>query len=270
MQTTPHASGQLEVAGTNPADLSLFPAGGWRTTNSPSTGLASVSVDVAGGDLILGLSWVGDGGVVSWSPAKMENLYADAAGKAVALAGTCDLGALRCRVQANVTQGLLVLAAFNQFPPGSGRTDFFSRSFFYPVGDDLDGAGGRLDMTGLAPRATSTIWPAVDPAPLAGTWVNTNPSSIGIVRYVISVRGTRVVAGALMADGRDLGEAAAEIYAKDGEPPEPMAFLATFDAGDREFGAQARLNLGLLVVAYFCRMKDGQTNYYTREFYRRA
>jgi hypothetical protein len=78
-----------------------------------------------------------------------------------------------------------------------------------------------------------------------------------------------VVARALMADGRDLGEAAAEIYAKDGEPPEPMAFLATFDAGDREFGAQARLNLGLLVVAYFCRMKDGQTNYYTREFYRR-
>lgn len=270
MQTISHASGPLEAAGTNPADLSLFPAGVWRTTNSTSTSLVSVTIDAADGDLIVGLSWVGDGGVVSWSPAKMDNLYADAAGKAVALEGTCDLGALRCRVQANVTQGLLVLAAFNRFPPGSGRRDFFSRSFFYPVGDDPEGPGARFDMTGMAPRAASTIWPAVDPGPLAGTWVNTNRSSIGIVRYVIDVRGTRVVARALMADGRDLGEAAAEVYAKDGEPPEPVAFLATFDAGDREFGAQARLNLGLLVVAYFCRMKDGQTNYYTREFYRRA
>ena len=223
-----------------------------------------------------GLSWAGDGAPVTWRPVITESLYAESleSRKAIALSGTCDFGAVRCRVQANMTLGLIVLAAFNRFAPGTGLVDFFSRAFFYP----LDGSEGEsspradnVDMTGLAPAVMQKTIVPVDPAPFAGTWINTNRASKGVVKYVIATAGQQVVARAVTAAGRDLGEAPVHVYAKDGEPPEPMAFLATFDAGDREIEIQARLNLGLLVVVYFHRPKDGSgSNWYTREFYHRA
>jgi hypothetical protein len=255
-------------------DSSAFPSGVWLSTNSTSSSLVSVRLGVAENNLSIGLSWVGDGAPVTWNPVQTDGLYADSAEsrKAIALSGTYDLGAVRCRVQANVTLGLLVLSAFNSFAPDTGRVNFFSRAFFHPL-DDLDSQSSvKGDATGLAPAAERKTRLPVDPAPLAGTWINTNRTSTGIAKYVVSVRGPQVTARAVTVSGHDLGEVPAHVYAKDGEPPEPMAFLATYDAGDREIEIQARLNLGLLVVAYFYRFKGASSgsNWYTREFYYKA
>jgi hypothetical protein len=271
METTPGVSERPATLGRNPSDLSLFPAGIWQSTNGESKSLASVAIGVADGDLTIGLSWVGDGGPVSWSPVRVDSLHAEtaASNKAIALAATFDLGAVRCRVHANVTLGLLVLAAFNRFAPHTGLTDFAARTFFHPI-ESPDSEPGPA-AAGRMPAAMAVPFPAVDPSPLTGTWINTNPASTGVVRYAISGRGRQVAVRPLMADGRDPGEVLADVYAKDGEPPEPMLFLASFDAGDREVEIQARLNLGLLVVVHFSRVKDaGQSNWYLREFYRRA
>jgi len=271
METTPGVSERPAALGRNPTDLSLFPTGIWQSTNGESRSLSSVAIGVADGDLTIGLSWVGYGGPVSWSPVRVDSLHAEtpASNKAIALAATFELGAIRCRVHANVTLGLLVLAAFNRFAPDAGLTDFASRSFFHPIASPGSEAG-QVPL-GPTPAAMVLTFPAVDPSPLAGTWINTNPASTGVVRYSISGRGRQVAVHPLMADGRDPGEVLADVYAKDGEPPEPMLFLASFDAGDREVEIQARLNLGLLVVVHFSRVKAaGQSNWYLREFYRRA
>ena len=243
-----------------------------QSTNRESTSLASVAIGVADGSLTFGLSWVGDGGPVSWKPVHVDSVHAEtpASNKAIALAASFDLGTLRCRVHANVTLGLLVLAAFNRFAPATGRTNVASRTFFYPIDSSGGGDAGSGDAR-RTPVVMTRTFPAVDPSPLAGNWINTNRMSTGVVRYAITVRGGQVTVRAVMADGRDLGEATADLYAKDGEPPEPLLFLTTFDAGDREVEIQARLNLGLLVVVYFSRMKDaGQSNWYIREFYRKV
>src|ERR1700752_4829655 len=103
MESTPTVSERPETLGRNPSDLSLFPTGIWQSTNSESRSLASAAIDVVDGHLTFGLSWVGDGGPVSWSPVRVDSLHAEtpASDKAIALAATFEVGSIRCRVHAN-------------------------------------------------------------------------------------------------------------------------------------------------------------------------
>jgi hypothetical protein len=51
--------------------------------------------------------------------------------QAGAFSAVVDLGFEEVRLQANVKAGVLVVATFNRFRDGSGRSNYFQREFFY-------------------------------------------------------------------------------------------------------------------------------------------
>ncbi len=51
--------------------------------------------------------------------------------QAGAFSAVYDLGFLEVRLQANVKSGVLVVASFNHFRDGGGRSSYFDREFFY-------------------------------------------------------------------------------------------------------------------------------------------
>jgi len=133
-----------------------------------------------------------------------------------------------------------------------------------------------------ADRLDQTPPPAgpLDVSPLLGTWINTNPGSRGIVRFVLGSRdGVLTVRafGAGLTEGteepeRDWGEVDAErIYTDGMTSGNVMSFTARYDFGFLESHLQANMNLGLLVVAGYNTFTDGsgRSSYFSREFYHR-
>lgn len=116
---------------------------------------------------------------------------------------------------------------------------------------------------------------SVDPRPLVGGWVNTNPESRGIVRLVLrdAAGGLSVrVFGAADPEPIDWGEApVAAVFAAGPAAGEAAAFTARFDQGFLASRLQANFAQGLLIVAVFNRFLDGsgRSDYFAREFYRR-
>ncbi len=133
----------------------------------------------------------------------------------------------------------------------------------------------RVDAARAAPASGP-----LDVSPLLGHWINTNPDSRGIVRFVLGSRdGVLTVRafGAGMTEGggeaeKDWGEVDAERIFTDGLASDNvMSFTARYDFGFLESHLQANMNLGLLVVAGFNTFKDGsgRSSYFSREFYHR-
>jgi hypothetical protein len=50
---------------------------------------------------------------------------------AMAFSASFSLEGIRCHLQANVKQGVLVVAYFTEFQDGSGRSHYFAREFYY-------------------------------------------------------------------------------------------------------------------------------------------
>ena len=112
-------------------------------------------------------------------------------------------------------------------------------------------------------------------ARLLGTWTNTNETTEEITTLVLEKNSLGKLT--VHAAGGHLGPAdwgtveadhlfALNIYSRDA-----AGFTACYQFDSRETRLQANWNQGLLVVAGFNTFKedDGQTNYFTREFYRR-
>jgi hypothetical protein len=114
----------------------------------------------------------------------------------------------------------------------------------------------------------------VDPAPLLGTWHNTNARSRGIVRIVLARQGgafTVRVLGAGSPEPLDWGEVPAIAYAHDAGSREAMGFSARYDFGFQQVELQANIKQGVLVVASFNQFAPGdvRSSYFTREFFYR-
>ena len=115
----------------------------------------------------------------------------------------------------------------------------------------------------------------VDPAPLVGTWVNTNRGSDGIVKVIVANNDgvcTVHAYGARDAAPCDWGDLKADtIYADSDSSRRGMAFSVLYDFGFMETYLQGRVKQGVLVLANFTRFKDGsgRSNYFFREFYHR-
>lgn len=115
----------------------------------------------------------------------------------------------------------------------------------------------------------------ISPAPLLGTWLNTNNSTQGILRAVLSGSG-RDVRLRIVAAGdpspRDWGETGAAVFATDTGSTEAMAFSAFYDFGFMETHLQAHVRQGVLIIAKFDRFKDnsGRSNYFSKEFFYRV
>jgi hypothetical protein len=121
--------------------------------------------------------------------------------------------------------------------------------------EEMGDAGGRLD-----------------PAPLLGTWLNTNSASRGLVTIILTSHASALTVHAFGADDpspRDWGEVPGAIYAKSVDSPEGMAFSALYDFGFMATHLQANVKQGVLVIASFTYFKDGsgRAPYFSREFY---
>lgn len=127
-------------------------------------------------------------------------------------------------------------------------------------------AEDRIESDGSAPQS-------INPSPLVGEWVNTNPASRGLTRVVVRRDGgdlyVRVI-GARSGSVFDWGEAKVDsLYAASVQSPNATAFSAYYDFGFIEVRLEANLSLGLLVVASFntFRDKSPRSNYFSREFF---
>ena len=112
----------------------------------------------------------------------------------------------------------------------------------------------------------------LDPAGLAGRWVNTNAHGNGVQELIVDVDAGAVALGAISI-GRDgpcaWGVAQADLLCgSDPSARTAMSFTARYDFGAHQVELQGNLNLGLLVVASFNRIGADGYDYFAREFYR--
>jgi hypothetical protein len=112
----------------------------------------------------------------------------------------------------------------------------------------------------------------LDPAGLAGRWINTNEHGNGVQELIIDVDPDAVALRA-MSIGRGWpcawGVTRADLLCgSDPSARTAMSFTARYDFGAHQVELQGNLNLGLLVVASFNRIGADGYDYFAREFYR--
>jgi len=112
----------------------------------------------------------------------------------------------------------------------------------------------------------------IDNAPLAGTWVNYDKATRGVVRVVITeADGALVVRayGACEQEPCDWGEARGEAFASGVEEQEAVGFKSFYDFGFMETFLAAYLNKRLLVLDSYNVFKDGsgRSRYFFRDHF---
>jgi len=106
--------------------------GNWLNTDKESKGIVRIVAAVRDGAFTLRAFGAGSPEPFDWGEVR-AGVYADSAGSkaAAAFGAVYDHGFLRVNLQAKVNRGVLVLAVFNQFTDGSGRSGYFNREFFH-------------------------------------------------------------------------------------------------------------------------------------------
>jgi hypothetical protein len=124
--------------------------------------------------------------------------------------------------------------------------------------------------------AADGVAPSIDPAPLIGSWVNTETRSRWLSRIQVRADGERLRVHAFGGDGRspaDWGEREADVLCATAiDSNEGGGYVATFPLESMDSELQATLNQGLLVVVAFNRIREGTAapGCVTREFFRRV
>jgi len=253
----------------------------------------------------------GDWGTLAADAVFADGMRSDHGMAWMARAGTAS--GWESRLQANVNLGLLVLAVFHS-SPGPERSSWFAREFYRRAGEAAgpdpaaaaataaggaaaavaertavagggggasgSGTGGMGGVGGAGRGGTGgsggdgVDGGGVDPAPLAGTWHNTNPAARGIGRIDLERTNgalTVRVAGVGGAAPVDWGRAPAMPFAHDSAARAAMAFRAAYDFGFQQVELQANVKQGVLVVASFNDFAAGdpRSSYFTREFFYR-
>jgi hypothetical protein len=122
------------------------------------------------------------------------------------------------------------------------------------------------------PKAVNKRTATVNPAPLVGTWLNTDKATPGIVKLILSVRdGAFVVRafGACTPSPCDWGEVDGLVYSGGVDSDEGMAFTVSYRFGFLETILAVYLKSGILVLDSFNAFKDGsgRSDYFSREFF---
>jgi hypothetical protein len=114
-----------------PLDVSPL-LGIWTNTNPASRGIVRFVLGCRDG--ILTVRSFGAGSPErDWGEVEAERVYTDgiASRNVMSFTARYDFGFLECHLQANMNLGLLVVAGFNTFKDGSGRSSYFSREFYH-------------------------------------------------------------------------------------------------------------------------------------------
>ena len=104
--------------------------GTWHNTNRETRGIAKFIVTPHADGVN-----VETFGTQPW-PAASATVYGDhvETREAMAFSAVVDLGYADVHLQANIKGGVLVVASFNRFKDGSGRSSYFTREFYYREG----------------------------------------------------------------------------------------------------------------------------------------
>jgi hypothetical protein len=280
------AEDQLETGSRAPAEIVATPLlGEWVNTNAWTRGIAKVVISRQGDGIFIRVLGASSPSPRDWGEAKADALYASSVGssEAIALTATYDFGFLATRLEGNLSLGLLVIANFNTFRDGSGRSNYFSREFFYH--SETQPEQPRHETTRVEsirsmrdeddPHLDGPIpQGSVDPTPFLGDWLSTNRSTRGIARLTIvgSDQGLIIHGfGACPPSLVDWSETQGNVFAEGVASKRGLAFSAVYDFEFKESYLQAKVKKGVLVVANLNRFKDGsgRSNYFSREFFYR-
>jgi hypothetical protein len=106
--------------------------GRWRNTNAASAGILAIELHDRGELLGIRAFGAGSAGVLDWGEAAARTYAKDwRSADAMAFGACFEFDSMRCHFQANIKQGVLVVAYFTIFHDGGGRSNYFSREFYY-------------------------------------------------------------------------------------------------------------------------------------------
>lgn len=126
-----------------------------------------------------------------------------------------------------------------------------------------------LDKEHLKTSALAAL--VLNLSPLAGTWLNCNKKTPGLVKVVITVTGNAISVhpfGACVPTPCDWGNVSGFAYADNVSATPATAFTAKFKFSFKETTMTGRLDAGVLMVETFNHFIDnsGRSDYVTREF----
>lgn len=107
-------------------------SGIWHNTNGNSQGVATVKIRDLGEHLGIRAYGVGESGALDWGEIPGRAYAMDASSPdAMAFSAVFAAEEICCHLQANIKQGVLVIAYFTEFNDGSGRSNYFTREFYH-------------------------------------------------------------------------------------------------------------------------------------------
>ncbi|MGH9898532.1 MAG: hypothetical protein ACRD4L_06755 [Pyrinomonadaceae bacterium] len=112
-------------------DLSQF-VGSWMTANSKTRGIVRINVTTDDDELKVHAFGACSPSPCDWGQTS-GTVFSDGINstKGLAFSAVYDFGFMETHLQAKVKKGVLVVASFNKFKDDSGRSNYFSREFFY-------------------------------------------------------------------------------------------------------------------------------------------
>jgi hypothetical protein len=106
--------------------------GAWHNTNRNSTGIARIAITTDGDGLALDVTGVGHEAPIAWPRLTADPFALDSgSAKAKAFSARLAIDGVTVDLQANIKQGVLVVASFTSFNDGSGRAGYFHREFYF-------------------------------------------------------------------------------------------------------------------------------------------
>lgn len=120
---------QAEARGSIVAEPLL---GKWLNTNMATRGIPKTVLAAKENGIVLRVFAAGSQQMVDWGETAASVFAADAlATEAMAFSAFYDFGFMETQLQGHVRQGVLIIAKFDRFKDNSGRSNYFSKEFFY-------------------------------------------------------------------------------------------------------------------------------------------
>lgn len=120
---------QAEAKGSVVAEPLL---GNWFNTNAATRGIAKAVLEAKENGIVVRIFATGSEQMVDWGQTAASIFAADpVATEAMAFSAFYDFGFMETQLQGHVRQGVLIIAKFDRFKDDSGRSNYFSKEFFY-------------------------------------------------------------------------------------------------------------------------------------------